>query len=194
MLQPQRADGTYVELGQQEAEKWRRNGERWREHDPEVAEVHLGYLGILCDDAKICKNEEISIMRAGMRVGRCSRAKLSRGGGQRARPKRMPSDRNSQESEQRVFFDGKSCDELPECVDAVLAFSQVWEVRVRSRRRRSSGRPLTDHLDELWVELSCEDMNRKLSKEGLEEACKIGSASRSGSNGGACEPATACGS
>ena len=43
----------YIELGEQESEERRRNGEGGTEHDPEIPDVHFGDLGVLCDDAEV---------------------------------------------------------------------------------------------------------------------------------------------
>jgi len=44
---------THVELGEEESEERRRNGESRAEDDSEVANVHLGYVGVLSDNAEI---------------------------------------------------------------------------------------------------------------------------------------------
>lgn len=44
---------TYVKLGEEKSEERRRNGESRAENDSKIANIHLGYIGVLSDDAEI---------------------------------------------------------------------------------------------------------------------------------------------
>lgn len=110
------SEGAYVKLAQEEGKERRRDGQRRRKDDPEVAQVHLGRLGILSDCAEMRKAVSKHI--------RCQHI-----GAQRKKFESVVA-RHSQEAEERVLFDWELLDQLAERIDLVLAPAQVLRGRL----------------------------------------------------------------
>lgn len=106
------APKAYVKLAQEEGKERRRDSQRRRKDDPEVAQVHLGRLGVLSDRAEMRK--------AGSKPH--SMSAHDRG---TAAKTRTGAERHSQEAEERVLLDRELLDQLAERVDLVLAPAQV---------------------------------------------------------------------
>lgn len=104
----------HVKLAQEEGKEWRRYRQRRRKDNPEVAQVHLGRVGILRDRTEM--GEADSKQKSYVSSPRYSG---------RTKPSNSVAGRHSQKAEERVLFYGKLLDQLAERIDLVLAPAQV---------------------------------------------------------------------